>query len=65
MADLKISQLPGLATPTAADLFVTVSGGTTSQVTRAQLHELEAGEVLNLTDGAASTLIQQIGRAHV
>jgi hypothetical protein len=61
VADLKISQLPGLATPTAADLFVTVSGGTTSQVTRAQLHELETGEVLNLTDGAASTLIQQIG----
>jgi hypothetical protein len=51
MADLKISQLPGLATPTAADLFVTVSGGTTSQVTRQQLHTVLNGDAFNLETG--------------
>lgn len=56
MVDLKISTLPVLATPTAADLFPTVSGGVTSSVTRAKTHALGVGEILTLTGASVKVL---------
>ncbi len=44
MADAKISELPAVVTPAAADQFAVNQGGVSRMETRAQIHTLESGE---------------------
>ncbi len=56
MASTKISALPAVTTPAAADGFAVNQGGVTKLETRAQIHSLEVGEhfLLPLEDDAAT-----------
>ena len=51
MADAKISALPAVVTPAAADEFACNQSGITKKQTRAQIHLLVSGETLDATKG--------------
>jgi len=63
VADVKISALPAVVTPAAADEFVVNQGGTSRKETRAQVHTLEAAESITGADAAGVAILGEAATA--
>ena len=65
MADAKISALPAVVTPAAADEFACNQSGITKKQTRAQIHKLEAGETLDALGGTLKGTLDTVEQPKV
>lgn len=64
-ADTKISALAAVATPASTDEFVVNQGGTSKKQTRAQIHELQAGESFSGNNASGPTILNVAATATV